>query len=290
MRGWLSALLAGLLLAVYTGRVHAAVTLVSFTASAQVDFILIEWETATELNNAGFYIQRSTQSGTGYARITDLIPSLSDGLTGAQYQYEDHTANAGITYYYKLEAINLNGGSELYGPVSQSWGGNATQTATLTQNATSTSTATSQTTANTSTPTPTGTAGPTSTATSTATLAPTSTATSVAQIATHTPTPSPTPTSPGPLVTLEGTVFPSPTTTLLPLPSITLIFPVLTATQTPTATQIETPAASATPTDTPELDDEPVPTRWKIAAMLLVVLWILLAGFLTILIRRMSLP
>ena len=102
-RGWISVLLVGLLLAVYAASVQAAVTLVGFNPSGQVDFILIEWETATELNNSGFYIQRSTQSTTGFEPISGFIASLSpDGVTGAQYQYEDHTASAGMIYYYRL--------------------------------------------------------------------------------------------------------------------------------------------------------------------------------------------
>ena len=39
--------------------VRAAVDLVSFTATAEQDSILIEWETATEIDNVGFYLTRN---------------------------------------------------------------------------------------------------------------------------------------------------------------------------------------------------------------------------------------
>jgi len=39
-------------------------------------------------------------------------------MSGALYTFRDQKARPGKTYYYWLEAINLDGSTELFGPVS----------------------------------------------------------------------------------------------------------------------------------------------------------------------------
>lgn len=106
-------------------RVYAAVDLNWFKATPQDDHILLEWETATELDTSGFYILRSTDI-TGPFNQSSRIPagnpffvpakSLDDGgfLLPHQYEYQDRTALPGVTYFYVLEEIDFSGHSHLY--------------------------------------------------------------------------------------------------------------------------------------------------------------------------------
>jgi hypothetical protein len=98
----------------------AAVTLASFTATGGDGQVLIEWETASEVDNIGFNLCRSTSEGGTYARLNDsLIPSQALGsVVGAYYCYTDSDVINGTTYYYKLECVDVYGGAELYGPIA----------------------------------------------------------------------------------------------------------------------------------------------------------------------------
>jgi hypothetical protein len=108
----------------------AAVTLASFTATGGDGRVLIEWETASEIDNIGFNLWRST-SGTGdYAKLNDwLIPSQALGsVIGAYYCYTDSDVINDTTYYYKLEDVDVHGFSEFHGPASATPGAQPTAT------------------------------------------------------------------------------------------------------------------------------------------------------------------
>ena len=96
----------------------AAVTLASFTAFGEDNVVWIEWETATELDNSGFYVWRSQSEDGAYNRISPLIPSEGDPLIGAFYEHEDRDVANGTRYWYKLETIDLGQASEFFGPIS----------------------------------------------------------------------------------------------------------------------------------------------------------------------------
>jgi hypothetical protein len=109
---------------------QASIRLTSFTATAGTDKIDLRWETASEVGTAGFYIQRSVQESTGYSRVSSFIPVNGDALTGSIYTYSD-AGLANGTYYYRLEAVNTNGSSEIHGPAFATVGSTATATSTL---------------------------------------------------------------------------------------------------------------------------------------------------------------
>ena len=95
------------------------VELVSFTAEALEDSILLDWETASEIDNAGFHLWRSEQEDGTYVQITDvLIPAEGGPTWGAEYEYEDFNVEPGSTYFYELEDIDYEGLSTFHGPVS----------------------------------------------------------------------------------------------------------------------------------------------------------------------------
>ncbi|MFO0853605.1 MAG: SBBP repeat-containing protein [Planctomycetia bacterium] len=93
-----------------------AITLVYFHASAGKDgSVTLTWETATEVDNAGFNLYRSRKKDGDYKKINDtLIPAMGNATTGAKYSYTD-TPPAKGTYYYKLEDVDYNGISTMHG-------------------------------------------------------------------------------------------------------------------------------------------------------------------------------
>ena len=85
--------------------------------------------------------------------------------------------------------------------------------------------------------------------------------------------------------TPSGTPSITPTTTLMPLPAITLIFPAPTDTSIVTRTPkpaLETPTPS--PSDGSLI--ESVSPRMKVLSIILVIIWIILACFLVLYIRQ----
>ena len=87
--------------------------------------VRIEWSTETEMNTAGFNLYRSESAGGPFdVKVNEqLVPPATDPLTGGQYQYIDKTARSGVTYYYRLEEVERNGGTNNFGPISVDAGG-----------------------------------------------------------------------------------------------------------------------------------------------------------------------
>jgi hypothetical protein len=83
------------------------VELTSFTAQYVGSTTLLNWTTATELNNLGFDIQRST-AGNEFVTIGFV---LGKGTTTEvqNYSYVDKTTTPNINYAYRLRQIDFNG-------------------------------------------------------------------------------------------------------------------------------------------------------------------------------------
>jgi trimeric autotransporter adhesin len=98
-----------------------AVTLVDFNAAQVGDLVQVTWETVSEIDNAGFNLYRTGSVGDR-PEPSDLlayVPSQAPGSTqGAAYTYEDAAVEAGQTYWYWLEDVDLSGATTLHGPVS----------------------------------------------------------------------------------------------------------------------------------------------------------------------------
>ncbi len=162
---WCRGLWLALLAALVPVVVLAAVTITGFVVDAGEQEILVDWETASELGNLGFYVLRSETEATGYVRLPldaspseQVIPSLDDFGIGAFYEYIDVQVTPGIRYYYKVQDIPANGSAgEIAGPESAMIP-LATNAAPSTATAT---TAPATTAAPTSTPTPSPTTTPT---------------------------------------------------------------------------------------------------------------------------------
>jgi hypothetical protein len=82
------------------------VELTSFTGSAMQDGVLLNWTTATELNNQGFDIERST-STEDWTKI-GYVPGYGTTTEPNSYSYLDGNVATG-TYYYRLKQMDFDG-------------------------------------------------------------------------------------------------------------------------------------------------------------------------------------
>ena len=74
----------------------------TFTATPGANQVTLTWLAVS--GATGYYVLRSTTSGSGYVKLTTAAP-----ITGTSYT--DTTAYAGLTYYYVIEAYNSSGAS-----------------------------------------------------------------------------------------------------------------------------------------------------------------------------------
>jgi len=83
------------------------VELITFDAKAiDNEFISIDWQTATEINNNGFELQRSTD-GIFFNKIA-WIEGNGNSTNMNSYQFKDNAVSVG-TYYYRLKQIDFDG-------------------------------------------------------------------------------------------------------------------------------------------------------------------------------------
>ncbi len=94
------------------------VDLVNFDAVGRSGEVAVKWTTDSEIENAGFNIYRSENLNGPYSKINNtLIPGLGNSVMGEDYEYVDTNVIDGVTYYYKLEDVEYNGGATPHGPV-----------------------------------------------------------------------------------------------------------------------------------------------------------------------------
>jgi hypothetical protein len=221
----------------------------SFTATPLDGAVLVEWQTSSEQGTTGFYVLSSTEEGGEYSRVSDLIDAKGGSSIVASYAFTDTDVTNGNPYYYKLQEVENGNSMEPIGLVS-AVPGSPTNTPTATAPVPDTLTPTST--------SPGSYPGPAATATHSnpypgpGTVTPTSTATAVPSPTFTTPTSPPTmvttSSATSSLTTPEETVLAPPTqplsatATLIPFPTITLIYP-----NTPTpesASVLPTPGSS----------------------------------------------
>jgi hypothetical protein len=100
--------------------IPTAISLASFSATAESSAVVLRWETTSEVDNLGFNLYRAGTAGGPRALINDgLILAQAPGSpTGASYTFQDAMVLAGRTYYYWLEDLDLAGTATLHGPVT----------------------------------------------------------------------------------------------------------------------------------------------------------------------------
>ena len=72
--------------------------------------VVVTWATASELNNAGFFIKRSQQWDGQFVVVNPtMIPGAGTTSEKQFYTYTDTTAQPNIVYYYEIEDVSLDG-------------------------------------------------------------------------------------------------------------------------------------------------------------------------------------
>ncbi len=100
-----------LLLAI--GLILAALALF-LSSAATPPAIIVQWNTASELNTAGFNVLRGDSSAGPFARLNpEVIPASPDPLVGGTYVYTDTNVAFGRTYYYRVEEVEFGGNTSL---------------------------------------------------------------------------------------------------------------------------------------------------------------------------------
>jgi len=82
------------------------VELTSFSANVLGGSVVLNWTTATEVNNQGFEIQRS-EDGISFNNIA-FVPGFGTTTEPKSYSYNDQSVSSG-TYYYRLKQIDFDG-------------------------------------------------------------------------------------------------------------------------------------------------------------------------------------
>ena len=73
----------------------------------QEDAILIEWSTATEINNASFEVERSTD-GEHFEQIGTKAGAVNSNTLN-KYLYTDRDVKKGTPYYYRIKQLDIDG-------------------------------------------------------------------------------------------------------------------------------------------------------------------------------------
>ena len=101
-----------------TTQIPTLINLIFFDAEPGNKNITLIWETASEIENAGFNLYRSESMNGKYKLINkQLIPTKGSSVQGSTYEFIDKNLKNGKTYYYKLEDIDTAGQSTFHGPV-----------------------------------------------------------------------------------------------------------------------------------------------------------------------------
>ncbi|MDD2890762.1 MAG: FlgD immunoglobulin-like domain containing protein [bacterium] len=94
-----------------------SVEFTGMTANPEVGYIQLNWFTETEKDNLKWLLQRSENKEDNYTQIAE-IPAKGAGPNS--YVYPDSTVTPGLTFWYKLGAMDNSGNTVWYNPVSAS--------------------------------------------------------------------------------------------------------------------------------------------------------------------------
>ncbi|CAI8016374.1 hypothetical protein GBAR_LOCUS10046 [Geodia barretti] len=92
------------------------IELSSFVGSVMEDRVVLNWATASQTNNAGFRVLRSTDGET-YEVVSELIAGAGTTDQLMDYMFEDTGVPAVEVVYYVIEQIDLDGSVNLSNPI-----------------------------------------------------------------------------------------------------------------------------------------------------------------------------
>ncbi len=95
------------------------IQLASFVATpVNNNAVRISWTTISEVNNFGFYVQRSNDQSSGFTSLTgSFVPGHGTTNMPHEYGFTDNSATSG-RWYYRLHQIDLDGTNNYTEPVS----------------------------------------------------------------------------------------------------------------------------------------------------------------------------
>jgi len=86
------------------------VVLSSFTAIHDDNGVTLKWRTESEWGNVGFNVYRSEKQDGKFVKVNDaLVPGAGSTEIPREYQFIDEEAEAGKTYFYYLEDVDIEG-------------------------------------------------------------------------------------------------------------------------------------------------------------------------------------
>ncbi|MFI5217991.1 MAG: hypothetical protein ACHQNT_00790 [Bacteroidia bacterium] len=84
------------------------VELTDFNAVEYSDKIILNWNTASEKENKGFELERTTNPSSGFEKIS-WHEGHGTTTSSNNYRFDDFTVQPNVTYYYRLKQIDYNG-------------------------------------------------------------------------------------------------------------------------------------------------------------------------------------
>jgi len=86
-------------------------------ASEEPPFNRVKWSTASEVDNFGFDIYRSTAEDGPFERLTSQpIPGAGTVDEPRYYEYKDTSIDPSVEYFYYVESISVDGIREKFSP------------------------------------------------------------------------------------------------------------------------------------------------------------------------------
>ncbi len=83
------------------------VELIAFKALTSKSIIKLKWQTATEVNNYGFEVQRADENRNNWEKI-GFVAGNGNSNSPKQYTFVDNTVTSG-KYFYRLKQIDIDG-------------------------------------------------------------------------------------------------------------------------------------------------------------------------------------
>ncbi|MBD3386736.1 T9SS type A sorting domain-containing protein [candidate division KSB1 bacterium] len=95
------------------------VELASFSAESVDGEVNLQWVTASETNNAGFYVEYSDSEEGPFTRLnSQMIGGLGTDNNGRDYSFTDESGEVGEKRYYRLVDVDYNGNMMTHDVVS----------------------------------------------------------------------------------------------------------------------------------------------------------------------------
>ncbi|MBL7999552.1 MAG: T9SS type A sorting domain-containing protein [Candidatus Kapabacteria bacterium] len=101
------------------------VELTVFDGAKRTNAVDLWWETASEKNNSGFYVERRVNSSDTWTDMTFVASNAANGTstTAQSYAFTDKTVKGGSSYQYRLRQVDLDNTTSYSGILNFSFDG-----------------------------------------------------------------------------------------------------------------------------------------------------------------------